>query len=147
MSTEIAVRDDHALAPLPQGGMVRPVGSIDEIVQAWEAFQDVKARLITSDDLQHLGEGRIFPKKSAWRKIAAAFGVSDDIVHEEQVTYEDGSFLWRFWVRAIAPNGRSAIGVGVEGVGLGDDANGEAVENRLRFTADAALSPLHRPSP
>lgn len=53
-------------------------------------------------------------KKSAWRKLAAAFNVSDTIL-ERHYDYDDTGRIVRaeFVVLATAPNGRSSVGVGL----------------------------------
>ncbi len=88
--------------------MIRPLATPDEAVAAWQAFQALKGKLVTQDDIQHI-QGRDFVKKSGWRKIAAAFGISTEAVAEDR---EDiaGGWLWRVRVRATAPNGRFAEG-------------------------------------
>lgn len=84
-------------------------------VDAAEAFmknyQDlVKALLDVEEDYQ---DGK--KKKSAWRKLATAFNISDEIVNEQLIFDDvDGQIVTaRYKVKAILPNGRSTIGVGV----------------------------------
>ncbi len=88
--------------------MIRPLATPDEALDNWQAFEALKGKLITKDDIQHI-QGRDFVKKSGWRKIAAAFGISTECVAEER---EDipGGWLWRVRVRATAPGGRYAEG-------------------------------------
>ena len=64
-------------------GVIRPVASAEEVLAAWQQFQDVKRSLLTLEDYQEI-QGRARIKKSGWRKIAAAFGISDQILWEER---------------------------------------------------------------
>lgn len=84
-------------------------------VEAAEAFMNnyqdlVKALLDVEEDYQ---DGK--KKKSAWRKLATAFNISDEIVNEQLIFDDvDGQIVTaRYKVKAILPNGRSTIGVGV----------------------------------
>ena len=96
--------------------IIRPVASADEVMAAWRQFQELKRSLLTIEDYQDI-QGKLRIKKSGWRKIAAAFGISDQIVREERREIEGGStggryFVWEITVRAIAPNGRYSDAVG-----------------------------------
>ena len=55
---------------------------------------------------------RDFPKKSAWRKLARFYNVSSEIVEKERVDREEGSWVWHYTVKAVAPNGQSQMGIG-----------------------------------
>ncbi|HEY7066498.1 MAG TPA: hypothetical protein VII06_33810 [Chloroflexota bacterium] len=110
------VGNDTALVPRQPAemGIIRPVASADEVLAAWRQFQDIKRSLLTLEDYQDI-QGRPRIKKSGWRKIAAAFGISDAILREEcrEVDTPTGrQFVWEITVRAIAPNGRYADAVG-----------------------------------
>jgi hypothetical protein len=107
-STDLAVR------PAADTSLIRPVGSAEEVLAAWRQFQEIKRNLLTIEDYQDI-QGRPRIKKSGWRKIAAAFGISDELLREErrEVDLPTGrQFVWEVTVRAIAPNGRYADGVG-----------------------------------
>jgi hypothetical protein len=106
----LASRDGAAV------GIIRPVASADEVLSAWRQFQDIKRSLLTIEDYQEI-QGRPRIKKSGWRKIAAAFGISDQIVREERREIDSGTpsgryFVWEITVRAVAPNGRFSDAVG-----------------------------------
>src|SRR5437763_5265540 len=97
-------------------GVIRPVASAEEVLAAWQQFQELKRSMLTLDDYQEI-QGRARIKKSGWRKIAAAFGISDQILREER--REHGTpgqpghyFVWEISSRAIAPNGRYVDAVG-----------------------------------
>lgn len=57
-------------------------------------------------------EYKDFPKKSAWRKLGKFYKISDEIIDSEKMDREDGSFIWRYRVKAIAPDGQYTFGVG-----------------------------------
>jgi hypothetical protein len=99
-------------ALVPAGpSMIRPVGNMAEIVDAWEEFGRVKKALLHESDYQSI-QGRTFVKKSGWRKIAAAFGISLELREEHRDVSEDtpNTWGWEVVVRAIAPNGRYCDG-------------------------------------
>ena len=107
-------------------GIIRPVASAEEALAAWRQFQELKRSLLTLEDYQDI-QGRPRIKKSGWRKIAAAFGISDQILREERRDYGSPGqgghyFVWEITVRAVAPNGRYA------------DAVGACASNERRFT-------------
>jgi hypothetical protein len=91
---------------------VMPLASPEEAKKGWEAFEALKAALLTSDDYQAIA-GKQYIKRSGFRKIAVYFGLSDKILEQERVDHEDKSFTWRMVVEAKAPNGRTSIGVGI----------------------------------
>lgn len=96
----------------PRGALVRPVASTNEIVQNFKLFQEMKNQILDKSDFQSVS-GREFIKKSGWRKIAAAFGISLETVEEKRLELEDGHYGVRYTVRAIAPGGRYTDGVGL----------------------------------
>ncbi|HLH23773.1 MAG TPA: hypothetical protein VK066_14720 [Chloroflexota bacterium] len=105
---------EMAARPVAETGIIRPVASADEVLAAWRQFQDLKRSLLTIEDYQDI-QGRPRIKKSGWRKIAAAFGISDELLREERREIETPTgrhFVWEVAVRAIAPNGRYADAVG-----------------------------------
>jgi hypothetical protein len=92
--------------------IIRPLGTAAEIKAAWDQFQELKQAILTADDYQEVG-GKARVKKSGWRKIAAAFGISLEEVRGERIENEGGAgFRWEYTVRAIAPNGRFCDGIG-----------------------------------
>jgi len=107
--TTALVPSNGEILPTAQPTMIRPLATPDEAIDAWEAFQQLKQQLLSKDDMQAI-QGRTFVKKSGWRKIAAAFGISTEAVAEDRETLPSGAFLWRVRVRATAPNGRYAEG-------------------------------------
>jgi hypothetical protein len=76
-----------------------------------KAFEELKSKLLSESDYQNIS-GKNFIKKSGWRKLALVFNISDQIVESSRKDRPDGSFVWFFKVRAIAPNGRFTEAVG-----------------------------------
>ncbi len=86
-------------------------------VEAAEAFmnnyQELVKALLDKDDYQKIGK-KDFKKKSAWRKLATAFNISDDIINEEIVRDDNYRIISAtYYVKATLPNGRSSVGIGV----------------------------------
>lgn len=90
--------------------IVMPAVSSKDAVSAWKQYQELKAAIAEDSDKQEI-QKKIFLKKSYWRKIATFFNLTVDVVSEshEQI---GKTMVWHFTCKAIAPNGRSAIGVG-----------------------------------
>lgn len=108
-STALVVRQD---GEVQQGGVVRLAANLDEIVEAFHDYQKACEKLLTKDDYQTVRtkQGpKTFKKKSAWRKLQTAFGISTRIVSKD-ISYdsEDRIHHAEFIVRAEAPNGRFA---------------------------------------
>jgi len=101
---------ENQLAPTQE--IVKPLVSVEQAVEQWNIFEDLKQQLLVEDDYAKI-QGKPYVKKSGFRKIAVFFNLSDEIIHEERVDREDGSFYWRIKVKATAPNNRTSIGVGV----------------------------------
>ena len=102
------------LATVPiSDALVRPAASVSAIEESFHEYQQLCTRLLTDDDIQHIG-GKSFRKKSAWRKLAVAFGVSCE-VRERIYDRDDTGAILRaeVIVRATAPNGRYMDGLGV----------------------------------
>ena len=91
---------------------VRALVSPEQAKHDWERFLQLKAALLTPDDYQVI-QGKQYPRKSAFRKLSVAFGLSDRIVHEERTDKDDGTIMWRVTVEVAHPNGRVCAGVGI----------------------------------
>jgi hypothetical protein len=99
--TEI-IEHGTGLIPFEQGDMV------EQALARWDAYQELTRKLLDPTDYQATGQKR-FKKKSAWRKYANAFHLSDRVVHEEIVRDDDGWPRYaRVRVAAAYPDGRSA---------------------------------------
>lgn len=103
-----------ALAPLDvPGSLVRPSAPTGEIAQAFQDYKTLCSQLLDKDDYQTIGS-REFPKKSAWRKLAVAFGVSCSYLERNYERDDQGRILAaEIIVRATAPNGRYMDGLGL----------------------------------
>lgn len=79
-------------------------------------YQDLVKALLDKSDYQMIRtkEGmKPKKKKSAWRKLATAFNISDDIVDEKVIRDECHRIISaKFVVKATLPNGRYGMGVG-----------------------------------
>lgn len=115
--------------------VVAPVVSPEKSREAWDMFQATKKALLDGSDYQVIATNAFengkwitkrkpFVKKAGWRKLATAFNLSDQVIKELRVEYAEmpykekdlvvmkPGFVWEMTVRAIAPNGRFAEGVG-----------------------------------
>lgn len=83
--------------------------SVDLAIEQWNQYQQLTRRLLDDTDYQKIGT-RSFKKKSAWRKYARAFNISDRVTHEEIVRADDGFPIYaRIRVTAYHPGtGREA---------------------------------------
>lgn len=90
--------------------LIRPVAQNCEIVLAWENYQELKTKLLDSNDYQKI-QDRQYIKKSGWRKLQTAFGISDELIKEERKDYKT-YFAFEITTKVSAQNGRSAFGVG-----------------------------------
>lgn len=110
---------------------------VREQVGAMEAYQRGLQSILDPSDWQDAGRGEKFVKKSGWRKIAAWFSLSIELVRDCVDRAEDGSAQRaQVWARAIAPNGRYADGDGYCDVSESRFARNKAkLENDLRGTA------------
>jgi len=99
--------DSQQIVPAP----VLPLVTPEEAAAQWARFEALKSKLLVDDDYQLIAGKRHF-KRSGLRKLGVYFGISDRLLKEERTDRDDGSFNWRVVVQAIAPNGRSCVGVG-----------------------------------
>jgi hypothetical protein len=109
--------------------LVVPGASIGDIVDAMGDYQMLCQALLDDSDWQTI-RGKRFPKRSAWRKLAVAYGVSFQIVDRQLSRDDEGNLVGAdFIVRATAPNGRYADGWGAASVtekSFGSGAIGKA---------------------
>lgn len=84
-----------------KSAMITPAGSIEDILQQWDMYQELKRRIGTPEDFQKIGE-KHHPKKSFVRKIQRFFNVSCEIVQDEPLRDEKGKIVaWLAKARAI----------------------------------------------
>lgn len=109
-SNELVAVDNNSTAPstINQFDIV----DIEHAAAAQRNFNELVEALLEPSDYQTIGN---VPKKkkSAWRKLARAFNISDDIVEKEIIREDDYQIIsaW-FMVEATLPNGRKGIGIG-----------------------------------
>jgi len=99
---------------LPEDLLV-PLGTPAEVRRVWELYKATAKALEDPEDLVTI-EGRPFRKKSFWRKIALAYGVSVELREARELlgSDEEGVGFWsRVTVRATSARGRFADGVAV----------------------------------
>ena len=87
--------------------------NVEDAKAFMENYQQVVEALLDSSDYQKIGKSNK-KKKSAWRKLATAFNISDEIIKEE-ITHDENYAIIsaKYHVKATLPNGRSGVGVGV----------------------------------
>lgn len=115
--------------PNPGQGFLMPLGDAHEARAAIAAYEDLKRAIVRPDDIQII-QGREFLKKSFWRRVAACFGLSAELVREERLNL-DGKLAYRATYRAIAPNGRTMDGDGMCMQG----EKGQMIEHNIRAIA------------
>ena len=86
--------------------------------QMMDAYQELTASILSPDDRQRVDD-REFVKRSGFQKLAAAYGVSTEIIHQatgpEKAWDENGETTYlvaRVVARATHPSGRHADGDG-----------------------------------
>lgn len=82
---------------------------VEALLAEWAQYQELTNRLLDESDYQKSPDGKKYKKKSAWRKYARAFNLTDRVVTEHVERDLDGYPQFaRVVVRATAPNGRTA---------------------------------------
>lgn len=85
---------------------------INDIVTAQQQYLEVCTRLLDANDIQVIGK-KEFKKRSAWNKLAVAFGISTQVLSTTHERDDRGRIIrTECVVRAIAPNGRISDGIG-----------------------------------
>ena len=84
-----------------------------EVMQKYQAICKQMLEPIDYSTIQ----GKKHKNKSAWRKLARAFGISDRIIAKEEILGKDSEGKpfsgWRIHVEAFSGSGRTMVGVGV----------------------------------
>lgn len=124
--------------------VIRPLDA-EQLVESFQAYQDLLPQLLDASDYQDAGRDKNgkpkkFVKKSGWRKIATAFDLDVVRVSEEVERDEQGNPVRAKAIyRAIAPSGRMMDGDGYCSVDedrfSGPRGNKSKLENDLRATA------------
>jgi hypothetical protein len=106
--SELAVREE------PQEKPLEPVASTEDLVRAMHRFEQVKAALLVHDRDSYWADGKERIRKSGWRKLALAFGISDELIDErcERDPSDPSHIVWHVHVRCYTRGGRAVEGVG-----------------------------------
>lgn len=110
-STTVLATPVHELHNTPlqnSAPLLMPVSSADEIIRAWDAFKELKFRLLNESDFAEINGNR-YGRKSAFRKLALAFGISVSITREDRIEFKDGTVSYLMTARASSPNGRAMM--------------------------------------
>jgi hypothetical protein len=78
---------------LPAPAVVRPVITAEEARNLWDEYRRLCEALLEEEDYVEI-QGRRIKKKSAWRKLAKAFNISDRLVSQEVHRDEYGRPIW-----------------------------------------------------
>jgi len=97
--------------------IIKPVGTVDEALEAWKQYQDLKMKLAGEGDFQRIpGKAgkpdKLHPTKQFANKLSRFFGLSVKISRETKEVLEDGNFVWHVVAIAMAPNGQYREGDG-----------------------------------
>ena len=132
IENEIAVVEDTtAVSPINQLDLV----DIDYAVKAQKNFEGLVEALLDKENDYQSGK----KKKSAWRKLARAFNISDEKICDRIIRDDDHQIISAYFeVKAILPNGRYGIGVGdcsiFDKINNNDTEMPSKFELRKRFT-------------
>lgn len=94
----------------PADAIVMPAVTPDEAVKEWQAYQELKKKIIAPEDVRKIKD-KDFLKKSYWRKISRFFNLIVEIINEYHE--KEGEVTTYFCMaRATAPNGTFQDGDG-----------------------------------
>lgn len=111
-------------------GALSPV-DVDGAVEFFNNYEQLTEKLLKPSDYQKTGK-KSFKKKSAWRKYATAFNISDEIISEDIIRDDQYRIISATYkVKAIAANGR--YGYGVASCSIYDKINSNDVEEPSPF--------------
>ena len=87
--------------------------NVDQALEEWNAYQEITEKMLDESDYQPI-KGKMYKKKSAWRKYARAFNINTEIMEKEIIKSEKTGAVKEasFVVRASLPTGRYADGWG-----------------------------------
>lgn len=90
---------DNNRAPI-----IAPVASIEQIAMSYKEYLNLKSKLLNESDYMTIA-GKQYMKKSGYRKLSLAFGISTEIIHQERKDLDD-RFVYTVTVKATSPSGR-----------------------------------------
>lgn len=109
VESEVVEESDSDSLPTADdtNSIVQPVENVDQVVEVYEQFEELKKKLLdTEEDLTEIS-GSVHVNKSGWRKIATAFNLSTETVEINRVINDD-IIRYRVTARAVAPNGKTS---------------------------------------
>ncbi len=118
MSDERKTLSESATQDKKETALVEVIApNIAQAASAIKRFEQFKTDVLSPTDIVKIKDKQ-FLKKSAWRKLALALGLSDELVSVERTPPSgkdsEGSYSYRVMVRVFhAPTGRSSIGIAV----------------------------------
>jgi hypothetical protein len=119
--------------------LLRPMATPEEAADMMAEYQRTVRAVLDPSDYQEAERGKKFVKKSGWRKIAKAYGLSVEIISVEVERDEEGhATRATVVVRATAPNGQTQDGDGycsIEEGRFSRSSGRQKLENDLRATA------------
>lgn len=86
--------------------ILKPVSTVDNIIETYHEYNRLKDRLLTNSDYQ-LIRWKKYITKSWYRKFATAFAISTEITRENRVNL-NGYFIYEITCRATSPTWRYA---------------------------------------
>ena len=103
--------DEYGLVETEENTTALTPVDVEGAVEFFHHYENLTKKLLTPDDYQKTGK-KSFKKKSAWRKYATAFNISDEIVNEDIIRDDNYRIISaKYVVKAIASNGRFGYGV------------------------------------
>jgi hypothetical protein len=92
------------------------IADVERAKKEWANYIELTNAIIDESDYQIIGSGpnqKKFKKKSAWRKYARFFDITDEIIKQDITRNKEGKIIEVITiVLAHAPNGRTTPGVG-----------------------------------
>ena len=80
--------------------LITPVADVDEVIAAFNRYQELKERIAGPDDMVRIGK-KMHPTKSFVRKVQKLFNLSCEIVSDEPIRDGGGEIIaWAATVRA-----------------------------------------------
>ena len=127
----VVVEDTTAVSHINQLDLV----DIDYAVESQKNFEELVEALLDKETDYQGGK----KKKSAWRKLARAFNISDEKICDRIIRDDNYQIISAYFeVKAILPNGRYGIGVGdcsiFDKINKDDTEMPSNFELRKRFT-------------
>jgi hypothetical protein len=138
IDAQVVDEGSTALVAQRRSEVLRPLDVTDQKA-AMDLYQAGLQQILDPSDWQDAGRNEKFVKKSGWRKIAAWFDLSIELVSDHVDRDENGQIIRaQVWARAVAATGRFADGDGYCDASekrFGDARGRQKLENDLRGTA------------